>query len=87
MASNALFHVETTARVARGAHDRMMRDPFVALHLYYRPMELRAFDDDGPPSDEGWELAFPERLPGDRTLEGLNAWLAARTGRVPYLNR
>ena len=86
MASNALFHVEETARVAHAAHARMMRDPFQTLYLFYKPMRLEAFGDEGAPLGEGWTLAFPERLPGNLTVYGLCAWLAARTGRIPYLN-
>jgi hypothetical protein len=85
MSSDALFHVNETARVARAAHARLMRGDMPALYVYYRTRRIEAFVDGECPSGEGWTLAFPERVPSDLTADQLVAWFAARTSRIPYL--
>lgn len=89
MPSDAQFHVMETARVAKAAHDRLMRDAragvFPTLYVYYKTRRLECFAEGETPLGEGWTLAWPERVPGDKTAEQLSYWFAARTGRVPYL--
>lgn len=84
--SFAQFHVNETARAAHAAHARLMRGDLATLHVYYKSMRIEAFAEGECPIGEGWILAWPERVPGDRSVEGLVAWFAARTGRVPYLD-
>jgi hypothetical protein len=81
--SYAQFPVNETARAAREAHTRLMRDPFTTLYVYFKPMRIEAIAE-GEPTD-GYTLAWPERVPGNLTADQLVQWFAARTGRVPYL--
>lgn len=85
MSSDALFHVEETARAARAAHARMMKGDMVTLYVYYRTRRIEAFAEGECPTGEGWTLAWPERVPGSLTVDGLIHWFAARTARIPYL--
>ena len=78
-------HVEEVARAARAAHARMMRGDLAVLHVYYQTARIEAFAEGEVPAGAGWRLAFPERVPGDRTADQLVQWLAARADRVPYL--
>jgi hypothetical protein len=84
MSSDALFHNNETARAARAAHALLMRDPTLALYVYYKPRRLEAFAV-RPDDDDVWTLAWPERVPGNLTVDQLIYWFASRSGRVPYL--
>lgn len=85
MPSFAQYHVNEVSRAARAAHARLMRGDFATLHVYYKSMKLEAFAEGECPTGEGWTLAWPERVPGNLSVDQLCAWFAARAGRVPYL--
>jgi hypothetical protein len=68
------------ARIAKEAHARMMNGE-TELYLWFKTLELIVASE----KPEGAELAINERIPSHMTVEQLNYWFAARTGRVPYL--
>jgi hypothetical protein len=78
------FNTNESARAARAAHARMMREGVTELYVYFRPYWLAAFAA-GDEIPEGWTLAWAERVPSSLTADQLVQWFAARSGRVPYL--
>jgi hypothetical protein len=80
------WYVESTAQIARDAF-QAFRDTGCSSHyLYYKPLGL-AFavvqDEIAPPS--GFALASSERIPSNRTLEGLTAWVRSVSSCLPIL--
>lgn len=63
--------------------------PVGACHMYFVPSKgkewgsLRVIHEDDDAS--GWTLAEAQRVPGDRTREGLHSWLSERARRLPLL--
>lgn len=80
-------HVSETARVAITV---MNAQPFYRAYLYYRPADgpqagsliVVADGQDAPP---GCELATGARIPPNRTVAGVRAWIRDLTGRLPLL--
>jgi len=84
--SFAQYHVNEVARAVRAAHERLMRDPTIELFVYYRPMQLEAMTiEEAQQSAFAWTLAWPEKVPGNYTVEALDYWFKRRADRVPYL--
>lgn len=81
--SYAQFHVETSAAAARKAHARQMRGEY-ELYVYFLPGGGRIEAHPESPGPE-WELAWPERLPANLTVDQMVRYFAERTGRLPYL--
>ncbi len=88
MASDAQFHIEENARVAKLAHLRMMRTGGLeTLYLYYKigAKHLKVFAEGEDINRDEYVLAFAERLPTNLDLAQLTRWLKERTDSVPYL--
>lgn len=86
----SLWFVEAVASIAREAWGRMMQDAragiFSPYYLWYQPHGLRfhVVRDDEPRPD-GCELVTGQRIPSDRTVEQLTAYLHPLCGAVPVL--
>lgn len=79
-------HDARVSALARDVHARMMRgDEGHVFYVYFRTDELAAFPETIEPDPTVWTLACSERVPSDRAVEGVGAWLRTFTGRLPYL--
>lgn len=79
-------HSKRVSALAIDVHARMMRgDEGHAFYVYYKTDELAAFPEHVTPDPGVWTLACSERVPSDRTVDGVDAWLRRFTGRIPYL--
>jgi len=77
-----------------GATTQAAQDAFAAFkasgcyphYLYFKPHGLAfAVVMDETKTPDGFELVTNERIPADRTLEGLTAWIRKHTASVPVL--
>jgi hypothetical protein len=86
MANYSQWFVEATTRVAQDAF-KAFRDTGCAPHfLYYKPNGLSfVVVAEGFDKPEGYELATGDRIPSNRTIEGLTAWVRERTSGLPVL--
>lgn len=82
---------DDAAKIARGAFESMMRASragwIPAHHLYFKRGRLAVFADSMASGEqpEGWELGENERLPSNKDLAQLTAWITARVRRLPCL--
>ncbi len=74
------WYAEECARAAREGFKLLCAEPWTH-YLYYRQGAIVIAGE----TPEGYALACPERVPGDRTVEQLAAWINARCARVACL--
>ena len=79
----SLWFTEATAACAREAFRAMCQQGGGEWYLYYRPHGLAMTIAQEAP--EGYVLATGERVPGNRTVEGMTAWVRERMVREPVL--
>ena len=74
------FTWEQSQKAAHEAWQLYRLSPYDRVYLYYKRGELKAARN----QPEGFELAFPEKLPGYIPLE-LASWIHNRIGSIPFL--
>jgi hypothetical protein len=81
--SYAAWFTAEVSRCAREGWALMARDGgFTGVYLWYKELSLVIATD--RPSDE-YALAEAQRVPSDRTVDQLAAWVHARAMRLPIL--
>ena len=84
--SYADWYVLATARIASDAFKAFGETGCAPHYLYFKPNGLMfAIVQEDMPKPEGFELVTGERIPSDRTLEGLTYWIRMMTARTPVL--
>lgn len=76
------WFVEEVARCAREGWKALGATNCAEHYLYYKALSLVIAQD--KPSPE-YQLATPERVPGNLTIDGLTAWVHRRSTRLPIL--
>ena len=81
MNNYALWFTEEVARCAREGHAAMCRLGGGEWYLYYKTLSIVIAQE----KPEGYTLATGERVLGNRTVQGLTAWVHTNTSRLPVL--
>ena len=86
--SYAQYHNNEVTRVSREAFRLMMEDARAGisseLYLWFTPRLKQLHVATEKPHEDS-QLGNAERIPTHLTQQQLDAWFAARTGRLPYL--